>query len=86
MKTEKEYKLFIKNQENWLQISESGNVRTCEMVYQGHSAFRMDERNDGGAWKRKHWYRITPAGISVEMKMHEFIEFLKLIDRQEEKA
>lgn len=81
MKTEKEYKLYIKNPENWQQISETGNIRTCELNYGRFSGFRMDEMKNG-VWKRKHWYRITPSGITVDMSMHEFIECLKKADQE----
>ena len=83
MKSEKEYKLFIKMPDSWQQISETGDIRTCELTYKGFNAFRMDEKKDAGVWKRKKWYRITPAGITVDMSMHEFIECLKKVDREE---
>ena len=40
MKTEKECKEFIKNENNWVVISQTDNVRTLEIRYKGVSAFR----------------------------------------------
>jgi len=80
MKTEKEYKLFIKNPGNWRKVSETGIIRTYELHYKNASIFRMDMLTDDGKWKRKYWYKITPAG-NVIMRMPECIRFLRAVDQ-----
>ena len=81
MKTEKERKEFIKNEDNWVVISETENVRTLEIRYKGVSAFRQEKLRDG-KWRKDFWYRFNPAYKPVKMDIRDFIMYLETIDKQ----
>lgn len=81
MKTERERQDFIKNEDNWVVISQTDNVRTLEIRYKGVSAFRQEKLRDG-KWRKDFWYRFNPAYKPVKMDIRDFIEFLEMIDRQ----
>lgn len=81
MKTEEEYRAFIRNDDNWVVISETENIRTQEIRYRGVCAFRQ-EKLKNGTWRKDFWYRFNPAYKPVKMDIHDFVSFLELIDRQ----
>lgn len=81
MKTEKECKEFIKNENNWVVISQTDNVRTLEIRYKGVSAFRQEKLRDG-KWRKDFWYRFNPAYKPVKMDIRDFVAFLEMIDKQ----
>lgn len=81
MKTKEEYMAFIRNDDNWVVISETENIRTQEIRYRGVCAFRQ-EKLKNGKWRKDFWYRFNPAYKPVKMDIHDFVGFLELIDRQ----
>ena len=81
MKTKEEYMAFIRNDDNWVVISETENIRTQEIRYRGVCAFRQ-EKLKNGKWRKDFWYRFNPAYKPVKMDIHDFVSFLELIDRQ----
>jgi hypothetical protein len=81
MKTKEEYMAFIRNDDNWVLISETENIRTQEIRYRGVCAFRQ-EKLKNGKWRKDFWYRFNPAYKPVKMDIHDFVSFLELIDRQ----
>ena len=81
MKTEEEYRAFIRNDDNWVVISETENIRTQEIRYRGVCAFRQ-EKLKNSKWRKDFWYRFNPAYKPVKMDIHDFVSFLELIDRQ----
>ena len=81
MNTDAERKAFIKNEDNWHQISNLGNVRTFELKYKHVSTYRQESfRNE--KWRKDYWYRFGPGYKPVKMDIHQFIKFLEEIDRQ----
>lgn len=81
MKTEKERQDFIKNEDNWVVISQTDNVRTLEIRYKGVSAFRQEKLRDG-KWRKDFWYRFNPAYKPVKMDIRDFVTYLETIDKQ----
>ena len=81
MKTDQEYQRFIKDPANWAQISDNGMVRTFRMAYKGAEAYRSEILKEG-KWRKQCWYRFNPACMTVKMDRHDFVRYLREIDRQ----
>ena len=81
MKTDQEYQRVIKDAANWQQVSDNGMVRTFRMAYKGAEAYRSEVLKDG-KWRKQCWYRFNPACMTVKMDRHDFVRYLREIDRQ----
>ena len=84
MKTKEEYMAFIRNDDNWVVISETENIRTQEIRYRGVCAFRQEKLKDG-KWRKDFWWRFNTIYQPVKMDILSFTRYLEEADRQMER-